>query len=196
MSRADQAANYILERMKTELDPSLYYHNVPHVLDVVGAAEMIGKSENISDADMELLRVAALFHDAGFMIQADNHEMLSCDIAKDFLPVAGYNDHEIAAICDIILATRVPQNPKSLLEKIICDADLDYLGRDDFFITGNNIFMEFRHRNLVKDLREWNELQVKFLTSHNYFTQTSIRLRNAKKEEHLQKIKQVLLETI
>lgn len=196
MSRADQAANYILERMKSELHPSLYYHNVPHVMDVLQAAERIGRSEGISEAEMELLRVAALFHDAGFMIQADNHEMLSCHIARDFLPIVGFNEEEILVICNIILATRVPQEPKILLEKIICDADLDYLGRDDFFDTGNNIFREFQQRNLVKDIREWNELQVKFLTSHKYFTQTSITLRNAKKEEHLQKIKQLLQETV
>lgn len=194
MGRAEQAGNYILNRMQTELNGSLFYHNVAHVLDVSKAAEMIGKMENISDNELELLKVAVMFHDSGFIVNPDNHEKLSCDIAKEYLPGIGYSDNEIAIICNLIMATRVPQSPATHLEKIICDADLDYLGRDDFFSTGNNIFREFKARNIVNNERDWNELQVKFLTSHNYFTPTSIKLRSAKKAEHLQKIKELLQE--
>lgn len=190
-----QAGNYILQRMRNELDINLFYHNVSHVLDVVQAAEMIGTSEQINDLEMELLRVAALFHDAGFLVRAENHEQLGCDIVKDFLPGIGYTNHEITVICEIIMATRVPHNPKNLLEKIICDADLDYLGREDFFTTGYNIYREFRVRNVVSDMRDWNELQVKFLSSHQYYTDTAIQLRGAKKAEHLLIVKQLLRET-
>lgn len=91
------------------------------------------------------------------------------------------------------MATRVPQSPDGLLEKIICDADLDYLGRDDFFSIGNKIFREFMARNIVANEQEWNELQVKFLSVHNYFTNTSILLRAAKKEAHLKQVQQILL---
>jgi len=195
MSREVQAGNYILQRMRNELDPNLFYHNVPHVLDVVQAAQMIGTSEQISDSEMELLRVAALFHDAGFLVRAENHEEIGCDIAKNFLPGFGYTTQEITVICEIIMATRVPHDPKNLLEKIICDADLDYLGREDFFTTGYNIYREFRVRNVIGDMRDWNELQVKFLSSHHYFTDTAIQLRSAKKAEHLQIIEQLLRET-
>ncbi len=194
MTRVDQAGNYILNRMKKELKDELHYHNVTHVLDVLQAVEMIAKNENVSDAEMEILQVAVLFHDAGFIIGPENHERSSCEIASEFLPGIGFNNQEIAVICNLIMATRVPQSPRSHLEKIICDADLDYLGRDDFFTTGNNIFKEFQARNLVTNLRDWNELQVQFLTAHNYFTRTSIDLRSAKKEEHLRRIKQQLQE--
>ena len=194
MSRVDQAGNYILNRMRNELNNELHYHNVTHVLDVLQAVEMIGKNENVSDKELELLRIAVLFHDAGFIYGAENHEKSSCEIASEFLPGIGVTEQEIGIICNLIMATKVPQSPRSHLEKIICDADLDYLGRDDFFTTGNNIFREFQARNLVANMRDWNELQVKFLTAHNYFTSTSIKLRNSKKEEHLQKIKQLLQE--
>ena len=196
MSRSEQAGDYILNRMTKELNDNLYYHNVHHVLDVVQAAVMIGKMEKISTDEMELLTVAALFHDSGFIISPDNHEKLSCDIALEYLPGIGYSGSEIAVICNLIMATRVPQSPRNHLEKIMCDADLDYLGRDDFFITGHNIFREFHARFLVKDLRDWNEMQVKFLTAHNYFTATSIHLRSTKKAEHLQKIKELLQEIV
>jgi uncharacterized protein len=196
MSRVDQAGKYVLNRMSKELDGDLFYHNVPHVLDVLQAAEMIGKLERISDTDMELLKVAALFHDSGFLVSPENHEKYGCDIAMEYLPKIGFTEDEIEVICNLIMATKVPQSPRCHLEKIICDADLDYLGREDFFTTGNNIFREFQARNLVADMRDWNELQVKFLTAHNYFTATSIRLRSERKAEHLQKIKQLLQETV
>ncbi len=196
MSRLEQAGDYILHRMEKELNGNLYYHNVHHVVDVVQAALIIGKNEHISDEEMELLHVAALFHDSGFIISPENHEKLSCDIAMEYLPGIGYSESEIAVICSLIMATRVPQSPRNHLEKIMCDADLDYLGRDDFFTTGHNIFREFHARHLVKDFRDWNEMQVKFLTAHNYFTTTSINLRSAKKAEHLQKIQQLLQETV
>lgn len=192
MSRADLAGQYILDRMRSELSGNLFYHNVSHVQDVVNAAEMIGKSEQISDVDLELLKVAAYFHDSGFIIQPDNHEKLSCDIATEYLPGIGFTQSEISIICKLIMATRVPQSPTNLLEQIICDADLDYLGRDDFFTIGNTIFQEFISRNVVASEKDWNELQVKFLTAHNYFTATSMKLRGPKKEAHLLQIKQIL----
>ena len=188
MGRAAQAGKYILDRMNRELKDTMYYHNSAHVMDVYHAAEMIGKLEGISEAEMELLRVAVLFHDSGYMISNENHEQCSCDIAGAYLPGAGFTDEEINIICGLIMATCVPQQPKNHLEQIICDADLDYLGREDFFTTGNNIFREFQSRNMVTNEREWNELQVKFLTAHQYFTQTSIRLRGDRKAKHLDMI--------
>ena len=196
MNRIDQAGKYILGRMHDELNGSLHYHNVAHVLDVMSAAEMIGQSEGINDIEMELLKVAALFHDAGFIISPENHEKLSCDIAGEFLPSIGFDSNEVESICNLIMATRVPQSPRNHLEKIMCDADLDYLGRDDFYTIANKIFQEFKTRKLVKDEKEWNEMQVKFLAAHNYFTPTSIRLRSAKKADHLIQIKQMLQESI
>ena len=192
MQRAEQAGKYIMDRMSNELTGTMYYHNPVHVMDVYHAAEMIGKLEGISERDMELLKVAVLFHDSGYMISTDDHEERSCDIARSYLPEAGFSSHEIDIICGLIMATRVPQLPENHLEQIICDADLDYLGRDDFFTTGHNIFLEFQSRNMVTSERDWNELQVKFLTAHHYFTETSKKLRGAQKEKHVQMIRQKL----
>ena len=194
MGRAEQAGKYILERMNRELNGTLFYHNTAHVMDVFQAAEMIGSMEGISEQDMELLKVAVLFHDSGYMLSTENHEERSCDIARTYLADAGFNNDEIKIICGLIMATCVPQQPKNHLEQIICDADLDYLGRDDFFTTGNNIFREFQSRNMVSSERDWNELQVKFLTAHHYFTETSKKLRGEQKERHLEMIKKKLID--
>ena len=192
MNRYEKASNYIITRMSHELSPKLYYHNIPHVMDVLNSAVRIAESEKVSPDQLELLKVAVLFHDSGFIVDSENHENTSCEFARSYLPGIGYDDHEVDVICNLILATRVPHAPKNHLEEIICDADLDYLGRDDFFSTGNNIFRELMVHNVIRNERQWNEIQVKFLTSHHYFTQTSKRLRQTKKEEHLEKVKSLL----
>jgi uncharacterized protein len=75
------------------------------------------------------------------------------------------------------------------LEEILADADLDYLGRDDFFIIGETLYREFKTLGIVNNEEEWNQLQVRFLENHHYFTKTSVNLRQAKKEEHLKQVK-------
>ena len=110
----------------------------------------------------------------------------------EYLPGVGYSSEEIDIICKLIMATRVPHQPETLLEQIICDADLDYLGRDDFFTTGNKIFRELLEQGNIEDEKAWNELQVKFLTVHRYFTATSIALRQNVKLKHLELVKEML----
>ncbi len=192
MTRYEKAAAYIIDRLKNELAPSLRYHNISHVMDVFEAAERIGIAENISSEQLELLRLAALYHDAGFMVQSENHEEISCDIVREFLPSAGYQDSEIDAICGMIMATRIPQSPSNHLERIMCDADLDYLGRDDFFTTGKKVFDELIQSGVINNESEWNHLQISFLSSHNYFTDTAIKLRKQRKAENLEMVKQMV----
>src|SRR6185437_4372120 len=180
----EKAKSFILNRLKKELPAQRTYHTVAHVLDVYECAERIGKAEGISDSDMKLVLTAAMFHDCGFIIKGDDHELISCDIAKQSLPAFGYSPQEIETICNLVLATRIPQEPKTLLEKIICDADLDYLGRDDFFDIGDRLAEELMAYNSIKTREEWNRLQVRFLEQHHYWTQTSIASRKAKKDEH------------
>lgn len=196
MTRYEKASDYILGRMKNELSPKLYYHNIPHILDVLNAAESIAMAEKVNSAQLELLRVAVLFHDSGFIVDSEDHEKTGCRFAMDFLPGAGYIPEEIEVICELIMATKVPHTPKNHLEEIICDADLDYLGRDDFFTIGNNIFRELLVHHVINDQHQWNQMQVKFLSSHTYFTETSKKLRKAKKDHHLEQVKQLLKEEL
>ena len=189
MTRYERLKNFIVEKLRAEIPSVYYYHSVDHVLDVLAAAEMIGEKEKISDKEMELLRVAVLFHDSGFIVNPKNHEAIGCTIAREILPGFGYGHEEIEKICGMVMATHYPQKPNNLLEQIICDADLDYLGRDDFFSIGNNLMKEMNLNGSIKDENDWNKLQESFLMSHHYFTLTANELRNKKKQEHLEKIR-------
>ena len=192
MSRYENTKLFITDKLKKGLRESLCYHNIHHTFDVLEAAEMIGKSEHITEQEMELLKVAVLFHDSGFMVNSENHEKISCDYVRENLPGFGYNEKEIETISGMIMATKYPHTPKNKLEEIICDADLDYLGRDDFFTIGQTLFKELSNHNILSTEQEWNELQEKFLSSHLYFTKTAKELRNKKKEMHLQQIRELV----
>jgi HD superfamily phosphodiesterase len=182
----------ILHKLQHELPHHLSYHSVAHVKDVIEAATYIAAEEGIQGDDLILLRTAALFHDTGFLHGAKDHEQKSCDIAKDILPGYGYDPSQIDRICGMIMATRIPQTPQNQLEEILADADLDYLGRDDFFTIGDRLYEELSVFGMVSNEWDWNVLQVRFLEAHHYFTHTAIRLRKQKKEENLQKIKDKL----
>ncbi len=184
-----EAKKFILQKLKKELPRHLSYHSVEHVKDVYNAARRIGKSEGIRQEEMTLLLTAALFHDTGFLKGPKEHEAVSCDIAREHLPQFGYTPEQIETICGMIMATKIPQTPRNLLEQIICDADLDYLGREDFWDIGNKLFEELAVYGIITNENDWNRLQIRFLESHHYFTKTALGLRKQKKDEYLEQVK-------
>ena len=182
------AEEQILHRLQTELAPQLSYHGVHHTLDVLEAAMMLAEQEGVEGEDLQLLRLAVLYHDSGFIISNKNHEEISCRLANDQLPAFGIKEAGMERIIGMIMATRIPQTANNLLEQIIADADLDYLGRNDFYSIGSTLFAEFKWQGIVANEEDWNRLQLKFLSSHHYFTSTSIRLRKERKEMHTREI--------
>jgi HD superfamily phosphodiesterase len=183
---------FILQKLKDDLPTHLSYHSIFHVKDVLQAATTLGKSEKLNSSDLTLLKTAALFHDSGFLFGPKDHELKSCDIARKYLPEFGYDDTQIDKICGMIMATRIPQTPKNHLEEILADADLDYLGRDDFFEISNFLFGEMKFFGVIHDEDDWNRIQVKFFEAHHYFTDTAIMNRKPQKEKYLEIIKEKL----
>ena len=189
MTQFQQVREFILGKLEKGLPGYLSYHNKDHTLDVLQATESIANHEGVTEYDKRLLLTAALFHDSGFLKGRFEHETESCAIAGRYLPGYNYQKDEIELICGMIRATRVPQSPQNHLEKILCDADLDYLGRDDFFLLSNKLFSELKAEGMINNENEWNREQADFMESHHYYTATSINLRNAKKEHYIELIK-------
>lgn len=183
-----KAKDYILGRLSDELSSNFHYHSFNHTLDVLEAAIIIAKAEGIGDEDLLLIQTAALFHDSGFIYGSVEHESRGCRIARNALPKFDYNDGQIELICGMIMATKIPQNPNNKLEKIICDADLDYLGREDFKDIGDKLYLEFKEQNIVSNKEDWNRLQVKFLSAHNYHTNFSKIHRKDVKNTYLRNL--------
>lgn len=179
------AINHILERLEKELPKHLYYHGKHHTLDVLETVEKIGKHEGVSDKELNLLLVAAAYHDSGFIFGHVNHEETGCTIAKETLPGFGFDESAINSICTMIMATKVPQDPTCQLCNMLCDADLDYLGRDDFEPVAKSLFSELKYLGIVDSEEAWNRIQVNFLKQHFYHTSYGKELRQPIKEQHL-----------
>jgi predicted metal-dependent HD superfamily phosphohydrolase len=178
----------VMKMLREMLPANLFYHSPEHTSDVIEAAERIAVAEHCSPGEILLLKTAALFHDTGYTRDMREHEKHGCDIASEML--ARHADKGwISQVHALIMATRVPQVPQSKLEEIICDADLDYLGRDDYFAVAENLHREFLACEKVKDEKDWIQLQLKFLGSHIYFTRTSVELRQP---GNLKKIKEAV----
>lgn len=192
MMEYEKIKKIILQKLKEHLPEHLSYHSVMHVKDVINAVEEIAVAENVGGEDLMLLKTAALFHDSGFLYGAKDHEQKSCEIAQKYLLDYGYSQPQIDKIKGMIMATKIPQSPNNKLEEILADADLDYLGRDDFFKIGDKLFDELTMFGIVNSERDWNLLQEKFLESHHFFTKTAINNRNQKKQENLEIIKSKL----
>ena len=180
----------ILSRLENELDSRLGYHNITHTLDVLEQAEVLAGQEKIIDKhDLLLLKTAAVFHDSGFLFVYKNHEEKGCEIASESLRNI-FSEEDIKKVCGMIMATKIPQSPTTLLEQIICDADLDYLGRNDFEPISRNLYKEFLTFKIIPKDMIWDHIQIRFFESHHYFTGTSISKRNGEKLKHLNILKE------
>jgi len=178
----DDLQEVMFERLQKELPENLYYHNLKHTIDVTVQTEIIALEEKVTDEEMFLLKTAALFHDAGFLLGYSQHEDMSAQLARNILPKYKYLPEQISTICELIAVTKLPHNPKNKIEEIICDADLDYLGRDDYLPVSRDLYRELIEQGIIKKSEaEWNKMQIKFLQNHKFFTQSSKRRRNAKK---------------
>jgi len=184
----------ILDKLEKELPDYLHYHNVKHTVDVVTEVELIGWGEGCTDEEILLLKTAGLFHDAGHTIAYDNHEFYGTQLAKEMLPKYNYTPEQIELICSIIMSTRLPPRPTNLLENIICDSDLDYLGRSDFIPVSNTLFEELKAQNKMGSLNDWNKIQVKFISGHQYFTETARSLREVNKQLQIERIQSLITE--
>ncbi len=188
------AKAFILDKLRRELPGKLTYHGVHHTLDVLFTTQELCSLESVNPYETLLLHTAALFHDSGFTVSNVEHEKISCQIAQDNLPRYGYAAGEIERICGMIMATRIPQSPGNFLEQIICDADLDYLGREDFYEIGATLFEELKAFNILKTEEDWNRLQVRFLETHRFFTATNLERRTARKQIYLEELRKLVEE--
>jgi class 3 adenylate cyclase/ligand-binding sensor domain-containing protein len=188
--RVNDVEEFVLSKLEDGLPDNLYYHNVKHTIDVVTQVELIGRAEGVNDQEMLILKTAALFHDMGHLVNYDTHEEESVKLAKKILPEYKYTSTQVRQICELITVTQMPPRPKNLLEEIMCDADLDYLGRTDFVPVSINLYKELAERNKIDSILEWNQMQLRFIKNHQYFTQTAQKLREVNKKNQLQKIQE------
>jgi uncharacterized protein len=187
------AIAYALTRLEKELSPRLTYHNLWHTQeDVMPASIQLARHIGVSEAEIQLLAVAAAFHDIGFVKTFVNHEIIGARIVSQVLPEFGFVARQIEAIMGMIIATRLPQSPRSLLEEILADADLDALGRQDFMARNDCLRQEWANYGQVIPIKPWYEGQIAFMKGHTYFTAVAHMLRHETKMRNIRLLKEKL----
>lgn len=185
----DAATAYIFKRLEQGLPRTYTYHNYQHTLSVVKAARELALAENLTGDDLTILLTAAAYHDAGFLQTYQGHEEASCSIARESLPGFGYTEEQADRVCQLIMATRIPQQPQTHAERILCDADLYYLGTDNYAAIAENLYHELQLTGMKKSRKEWYNEQAAFLSAHTYFTETAKEKLTEKLQYNLANLK-------
>ncbi|MFY0674142.1 MAG: phosphohydrolase [Bacteroidia bacterium] len=181
---------HVFALLEEQLPENLRYHGLHHTHDVLDSVERYIQEEGISNTkDQILLRTGAVMHDSGFIVAYQNHEENGVKLAKEILPKFGYSASDIDVISGLIMATKVPQSPQNHLEEVLCDCDLDYLGRDDFEEISETLYHEWKDRGMVTDLIDYDTKQVRFLEAHSYFTNFAKTNRAIKKAQQIENLK-------
>ena len=184
----EQVYSFLINKLEKGLPSYITYHDVQHTKNVIDAAVHLAKSENFIGDDLILLKTAALFHDAGFLQNYLEHEEISCKIAKKHLPDYDYTPGQIETVCKMIMSTKIPQSAAEGLSQLLCDADLYYLGGNEYEAYAEKLFIEFKKYGFVKNEPEWELRQLEFLSSHRYFTATAVRELGEVKQKNLQRL--------
>jgi predicted metal-dependent HD superfamily phosphohydrolase len=179
-----------LTRIASDIYQELPYHNFYHALDVWSVTKEYGILTRISEEERFVLESAALLHDIIYVANANDNEEKSAELAKYLLPRLGYSNPQIEKIKDLIMATKWPTNPKNFLEQIICDADLDNLGREDFFERSVYLLKEW---GITKD-KKWYDQQAGLLKNNHYYTKIANKLRGKGKAENIKRLEKLLQE--
>ncbi len=185
---------FVKELFEQKLADKYKFHNIEHTEHVVKMAAEIGKAVNLSADELEMVILAAWFHDTGYSEKYIGHEEISARIAFEFLKLNNYPEAKILKVERIIMATRMPQLPENILEKVLCDADLAHLGKNKFFKFNKRLRNELRDEQIIKRVRknDWLRHSITFLESHEFHTSYAQNLFGGKKKENINMLKKMI----
>ena len=170
------AENFISDLFSEKLSPNMIYHNYAHTLDVVNNTIKIGTKSGLNNSELEIVTLAAWFHDSGYTVTYNGHEEAGKEIAAKFLNEHNYDPGKISQVLGCINSTKMPQEPQNLMEQVICDADLIHFGQEDFFEYSELLKTEWETLgiNHVSEA-DWFKASVDLLSTHRFFTQYARR---------------------
>ncbi len=180
--------------LEKKLPKSLFYHGPHHAIDVYNSVVQFDEMGRIEGEKALLLQTAALFHDTGFIEQYEKNEPNGARIASNVLRSFGYTLQQRKEVKRLILATKIPQEPKSAIEQIICDADLRYLGSTSFFSISNSLRRELEAHGKTYTEPEWYLLNYGFMEKHRYFSRPAKKLLEDTKKANMLQVEAKLAE--
>ncbi|MEO1257474.1 MAG: Pycsar system effector family protein [Bacteroidota bacterium] len=183
------AEAYVVDFFKRNIGAEYVFHDIQHVRNVVGAVKLVGEGCGINGRQIELLQLAAWFHDTGYVEGAEGHEERSCKFAVDFLSRHNVPEQDLDVITRCIMATKLPFKPKDLLEEVMCDGDLSHLGKDIYWDRCGRLRQELlMTRSIMMSEQEWIQFEIDFMGNHHYFTEAAQDLYGKRKEKHIRQL--------
>ncbi len=177
----------LFNMLESDLSSHLYYHGIHHTRDVHNVCLFYIDHYNLDAKSAELLEIAAVGHDVGFTKTYKDHEEVGAKITAELMRQYGYVSEDVEQVVEMIMATKIPQNPGAFLSELLCDADLDYLGRDDFKTIGATLKKEWQHYDIFPNLDEvFDTIQISFLSGHHFHNPYAIKHRAPVKLKNLQ----------
>ncbi|WP_425389436.1 HD domain-containing protein [Ekhidna sp.] len=189
-SIVNRVKDHVIEVLSKQLADHMTYHSINHTLDVVASAEEIAATQNLSDEEMEIVQIAAWFHDIGYTKGCENHEKNGASLAKEFLNKLDYPEEKTEKVIGCIMATQMPQNPTNTMEKVLCDADLMHLADENYFHKANLLHKEIENTKFCKiPESEWFQMNEEFLDKHCFFTEYARKNYELAVKENLKKVR-------
>lgn len=193
-SLIEEARKHVTLVLKHELSDKCLFHTINHTLEVLSNAEIIGRYCDVGEADLNVLRLCALFHDIGYVDSYDDHEIYSARRAVDYLRAKEVDELAIEQVERAILATKMPQSPQDKISRILCDADLMNLSFDDYFEQVDLMRMEWDKVGKAKLNRHQFYLNtLDFFQKHEYHSKYGKQILQPKKEKNERRIKSKII---
>ncbi len=171
------------------------FHNTHHTEDVVRAAEHIGRKSELTDDELESVLIAAWLHDIGYEQGSSNHEAVAAEKARNMLEGEGASEQKIRDVVEAIESTKMPQQPRGIISKVLCDADLFHLSTDKCDENGLNLRSEWKSLGF-KDMKdeEWEQFNLQFMESHRYHTPYGQTVLEEGKQENIKRLRKAFLQ--
>jgi predicted metal-dependent HD superfamily phosphohydrolase len=169
--------------------PRKEYHNPLHADDVSQTAGRFARLIGMDEELVHLEETAGLIHDIIHVGGASDNEEQSAMYGRLYLPRLGYKQWEVDVMADMIVGgTKIPQNPRSVLDMILADADVYNAGRDDFLLRNDLLRKELG----LPENRAWYESSLKFLENVNWWTEPARHYGEPVRQQNIEQLSKML----
>ncbi len=186
----DEAKKFVRQHFKEHIAAEYVYHDLQHTEQVTESIRRLAAEENLPAEQREMLELVGWFHDTGYQDGPDGHEARSCTLLREFLRDYNYPEVAVKMMEGCIMATKVPQNPQNLPEKIVCDADLAHLGNEHYWDRTGRVRQELMlTRSMLMGEQEWIDFELDFMLQHDYHTEAAKKLFGKRKLKHIKQLR-------
>lgn len=186
----NEGEQFVTELLQTKTPPCLVYHNIEHTREVLHNVELIARHEKITIEEMNILKMAAWFHDTGYIKKYVGHEEESVKIAVEFLRSKQVDADVIEQVANCILATDFARQPENKIQEVLRDADFMHMGKENYPEYADRLRREVNAAGIRKIKKhDFEKESVDMFLAHTFYTEYCRRQLTDIKESNLENLK-------